>query len=106
MLLQPSPRSYGGSRISVVLDENGHDEVVKVVHWAPYSADVRFFLTADPAARAHRRAVQRQVMCYRKYDAKVDAKSEEKILENISRLARLDSELCAAASRCRRCPPH
>ena len=45
-------------------------------------ADVKVFLTADPAARAHRRAVQRQGGdAATGNDAQVDAKSEEKILE-------------------------
>ncbi|MBS4871072.1 MAG: (d)CMP kinase, partial [Atopobium sp.] len=56
-------------------------------------ADVKVFLTADPAARAHRRAVQRQGGdAATGNDAKVDAKSEEKILEDIKARDKADSE--------------
>lgn len=63
-------------------------------------ADVKVFLTADPAARAHRRAVQRQGGdAATGNDAQVDAKSEEKILEDIKARDKADSERKAAPLR-------
>ena len=63
-------------------------------------ADVKVFLTADPAARAHRRAVQRQGGdAATGNDAQVDAKNEEKILEDIKARDKADSERKAAPLR-------
>ncbi len=45
-------------------------------------AEVKVFLTADPAARAHRRALQRDI---------VDADEEQRILADLERRDRLDS---------------
>lgn len=55
-------------------------------------ADVKVFLTADPAARAHRRAVQRAGgNSTTDASAQADGEEERKILEDIVRRDRLDS---------------
>ena len=55
-------------------------------------AEVKVFLTADPAARAHRRAVQREGgNAATSDDAKADAATEREILKDLVRRDRLDS---------------
>jgi len=55
-------------------------------------AEVKVFLTADPEARAHRRAVQRQGGDTAKDDAtRTDADEERRILEDLKRRDQLDS---------------
>lgn len=55
-------------------------------------AEVKVFLTADPAARAHRRAVQREGGdAARDPAAKADAAEERQILADLERRDRLDS---------------
>ena len=55
------------------------------------NAEVKVFLTADAAARAHRRAVQREGGDADKADERVDADEERKILADIERRDRIDS---------------
>lgn len=55
-------------------------------------AEVKVFLTADPEARAHRRAVQRQGGDAAKgVSAQVDPQQEQQILDDLVRRDRLDS---------------
>ncbi|MGN0287772.1 MAG: (d)CMP kinase [Atopobiaceae bacterium] len=55
-------------------------------------AEVKVFLTADPEARAHRRAVQRQGGDAAKgVSAQVDPRQEQQILDDLVRRDRLDS---------------
>ncbi len=69
-------------------------------------ADVRGFATADPAARAHRRAVQRQGGdAATGNDAKVDARAK-KILEDIKARDKADSQGVGCAASCCRDAHH
>lgn len=54
-------------------------------------AEVKVFLTADPAARAHRRAVQREGGDAAVADERVDADEERRILEDLERRDKIDS---------------
>ena len=56
------------------------------------NAEVKVFLTADAAARAHRRAVQREGKdAGRDASAKADAAEEQKVLDDLIRRDQLDS---------------
>ena len=64
------------------------------------NADVKVFLTADPAARAHRRAVQRQGGdAATGNDKQIDSEREKKILADIKARDKADSERKTAPLR-------
>ena len=64
------------------------------------AAEVKVFLTADPAARAHRRAVQREGGDAAKdASAKADAAQEAQILADLQRRDKLDSTRAVAPLR-------